>query len=175
MILPKIKWSGNFKSWEEAQEKSDGYDNSLIFEKVCKATNSVLSKKACFERDSVIFHNPKYNYQLLTCLLYIATKEQNKLNILDFGGSLGSSYFQHRKLLSEIDSVTWNVVEQKHFVDFGIKNISCRQLKFFYSIDCIKDTNPNIIILSSVLQYIRFPYKLFNDLATKKRTPRIVI
>ena len=164
MILPKIKWSGNFKSWEEAQEKSDGYDNSLIFEKVCKATNSVLSKKACFERDSVIFHNPKYNYQLLTCLLYIATKEQNKLNILDFGGSLGSSYFQHRKLLNEVSSVKWNIVEQSHFVEFGKKNIHYEELDFYNSIeDCLNATTPNTIIFSSVLPYLKNPRSILKD------------
>jgi putative methyltransferase (TIGR04325 family) len=38
---------------------------------------------------------------------------------LDFGGSLGSSYFQNKKFLDALRLVEWNVVEQENFVATG--------------------------------------------------------
>jgi putative methyltransferase (TIGR04325 family) len=38
---------------------------------------------------------------------------QNKLSILDFGGALGSSYFQNRNILKNKLNFKWGIVEQE--------------------------------------------------------------
>jgi putative methyltransferase (TIGR04325 family) len=85
--------------------------------------------------------------------------------VCDFGGSLGSTYYQNKKFLDKLDDVSWGVVEQKHFVDIGKEEFEDKRLKFFYDVDeCSQQENPNILILSSVLQYIEKPYELLDDI-----------
>ena len=81
------------------------------------------------------------------------------LRVLDFGGSLGSSYFQHRNFLSHIENIKWIVVEQSHFVAVGKREFENEYLKFSYTIeDAVNTYQPNIILFSSVLQYLPQPF-----------------
>ena len=52
-------------------------------------------------------------YPLLAALLRVAAANNGRLSILDFGGSLGSSYFQSRAFLSPCAELRWNVIEQR--------------------------------------------------------------
>ncbi|HRP59240.1 MAG TPA: hypothetical protein PK833_02995, partial [Vicingus sp.] len=55
-------WTGNYKSWEEAQKKCSGYDSEIIFNRVKNALLKVKSGEAVFERDSVIFYKIQYSF-----------------------------------------------------------------------------------------------------------------
>ena len=160
-IFRKIKpnkygWKGSYNTWEEAQKVSIGYDSKEILQKVRASLLKVKNKEAVFERDSVIFDKIQYSWPLLAGLMYACVKSKGELRVLDFGGSLGSTYFQNKKFLDEIDEVSWGIVEQKHFVDVGKKDFQDSRLKFYYDIEtCKKEQNPNILVLSSVLQYIK--------------------
>lgn len=165
----QIMWSGNFSSWAEVSELCSGYDSPEILEKVTQSTLQVLSGKAAYERDSVAFKIPEYNWPLASMLLWIANKQKNKLNILDFGGSLGSIYFQHKKLLSSIVDLTWNIVEQKHFVENGIRFIKDPKLNFFNSIEeSQKIINSHVILLSGVLPYLEKPHEFIDNIIQEK-------
>ena len=168
-------WKGNFTSWEEAKKKSTGYDSDLILNKVKDALLKVKNGEAVAERDSVLFDKIEYSFPLLTSLLWIASENKNKLNIIDFGGSLGSSYFQNKKFFSSLNEINWNIVEQKHFVECGKKYFQNSELHFFESIEeCLKEQNSNAILLSSVLQYIDKPYDLIEYIIDKKFTYIII-
>ncbi len=85
--------------------------------------------------------------------------------MLDFGGSLGSTYYQNKKFLDKLDYVSWAIVEQKHFVDIGKKEFEDDRLKFFYNVDeCMEKEKSNILLFSGVLQYIEKPYKLLDNI-----------
>ena len=89
--------------------------------------------------------------------------ERGALKVCDFGGSLESTYYQNKKFLDKITDVSWGVVEQRHFVDAGKKDFEDDRLKFFNTVDeCIQKEHSNILILSSVLQYIEKPYELLD-------------
>ena len=121
--------------------------------------------EAVYERDSVLFDKIQYPWPLLANLLWIASKNGDKLNILDFGGSLGSTYFQNINYLKHLNYLKWNIVEQKNFVDCGKELFENENLKFFYTIDeCIKIQKPDVAILSSVLQYLEKPYEILQEL-----------
>ncbi|MDO8590885.1 MAG: methyltransferase, TIGR04325 family, partial [bacterium] len=117
-----LNFSGNYKSWEEALRHSSGYDTDVILEKVKSAALKVKRGEAAFERDSVAFGKPKYVWPVLAILLWIASQKQNSLTVMDFGGSLGSLYFQHRKFLDQLNKLSWNVVEQPKFALCGKEN-----------------------------------------------------
>jgi putative methyltransferase (TIGR04325 family) len=94
----------------------------------------------------------------------IGNENNRILNVLDFGGSLGSSYFQNRNFLSGLKELKWNIVEQKHFVDCGKEFIEDGQLKFYYSIEeAMKSSVPNVLFASSVIQYVEKPYELIKQ------------
>ncbi len=58
--------------------------------------------EAVYERDSIVLEKFQYSWPLTSGLLYAATMSNSKLNVLDFGGSLGSSYYQNRNYLKGI-------------------------------------------------------------------------
>jgi putative methyltransferase (TIGR04325 family) len=156
-----LYWQGNYNSWHEAQKIAEGYDAPQILEKVREATLKVKNGKAVYERDSVIFDKIQYNWQLLACLLKIAVENNSELNIIDFGGSLGSSYFQNKEFLKGLKKITWTVVEQKHFVECGKKDIAHNGLDFAQTIEGVLQLNSaKILLLSGVIQYLEKPYEL---------------
>ena len=151
-----IAFEGDYQTWEEAQANSSGYNQADILEKVKNATLKVKNGEAVYERDSVLFDQIEYAWPVLAGLMWVAAQNQGKLHVLDFGGSLGSSYFQNRQFLSNLAEVTWSVVEQPHFVECGREFIQDDCLQFYLSIDeCLEQRSPNVILLSCVLQYLQ--------------------
>jgi putative methyltransferase (TIGR04325 family) len=162
-------WRGNYKTWSEAQKKTSGYASPNILEKVKQATLKVKNGNAVFERDSVIFNKIEYSYPVLSALMWIAAQNKGKLNILDFGGSLGSSYYQNKQFSDSLPELNWCIVEQTNFVQEGLQNFSDEKLHFYYTIDeCLSKNNIDIILLSSVLQYIEKPYELLEQIKSKR-------
>tara|TARA_B110000211_G_scaffold164064_1_gene185233 strand:- start:2702 stop:3496 length:795 start_codon:yes stop_codon:yes gene_type:complete len=153
-----ISFSGQYSSWEEASKRTKGYGSADIFEKVAQSTLKVKNGEFACERDSVLFHELQYSWPTLACLMLVAACKQGKLSVLDFGGSLGSSYFVNRKFLNLINT-EWSVVEQPHFVDFGKKEITDNVLKFYTDInECYLERKPNVLFISSTIQYLEDPY-----------------
>ncbi len=161
-------WKGNYFSWKEALGKSSGYDSQNILEKVRESTLKVKNGIVPYERDSVIFNKIQYSFPLLSGLMWIAAQNEGKLNVLDFGGSLGSSYYQNKHFLDNLKQVNWCIVEQENFVEVGLESFADDRLHFYYSIDeCLKSHDIDVILLSSVLQYIEEPYKLLEIIIKK--------
>lgn len=165
--LRRYGWFGNYTSWETAQQQATGYDSMIILERVKNSLLKVKSGEAVYERDSVLFDRIEYDWQVLAGLMWVAAQNKGKLSVLDFGGSLGSSFYQNRKFLSCLDELEWSVVEQAHFIKEGIKHFEDSQLKFFNTCEqCIAQRHPNVILLSSVLSYIEKPFELLKYLST---------
>ena len=155
---------GNYLSWDEAKKHATGYDSEIILEKVKNSLLKVKTGAAVHERDSVLFQKTEYSWPLLAGLLK-ASANGGELRVLDFGGSLGTTYFQNRIFLRDLKKVQWSIVEQKNFVAVGKRFFEDQQLKFYDNLDiCVRETNPNVIILSSSIQYIEEPYKLLERL-----------
>jgi putative methyltransferase (TIGR04325 family) len=77
--------------------------------------------------------------------------------VIDFGGSLGSTYLQHRPFWRDLQ-IRWCVVEQPHFVACGKELFEDDELRFCGSIsECLAHEAPDVILFSSVLQYLEDP------------------
>ena len=160
-----VSWHGDYGSWEDARKVSAGYDDEVILDKVKEASLKVKSGKAIFERDSVIFNEVHYAWPFLAGLMWIAAQTKGELNVIDFGGSLGSTYFQNKKFLRALTRVRWNIVEQKHYVETGKKYFEDEELRFYDDIeDCLDQSSADSIIFSSVIQYIDRPYALLKKI-----------
>lgn len=160
----KYGWFGDYPSWDEAQKSAKGYDANSILDNVRDALMKVKEHKAVYERDSVLFDNIEYSWPLLSGLLTGAKlAAENILNIIDFGGSLGSSYYQNRLFLENVN-FRWNIVEQKKFVECGTKYFEDDKLRFYYDIEaCYNSQMTNVLILSSVLQYLENPLEFLKQ------------
>ena len=170
---PVIEYKGNFASFSDANANiashpsKKGYDAETIFKKVSNSTLKVISGEAVYERDSFLFYEKQINYNLMMYLYRIFIHE-NKLSLLDFGGALGSTYFQHKSELDEIGA-KWIVTEQDHFVKFGKEKVAGGNLEFASNEELVNNYKKfNVILFSSVLQYIENSDSLINQICEKK-------
>jgi putative methyltransferase (TIGR04325 family) len=125
----------------------------------------VKSGKAASQCDGILLDEIPYNFPLIATLLGAALENGNRLDVLDFGGSLGSSYFDSRSFIESVANVSWSIVEQPHFVAAGKKNVATEELHFFETIDdCGREHQPNVVVLSGVLQYLPDPWETLQSL-----------
>lgn len=161
----EIRFEGHFLSWEAAQKASTGYDASVILQRTREALLKVKQNEAVYERDSVLFERVEHAFPILAGLLRAALASDGHLCIVDFGGSLGSSYFQCRSFLRPIKTLEWLVVEQPAHVACGRRDFETQELRFYNTVaECIARHEVNALLLSSVLQYLPLPYNLLQEL-----------
>lgn len=152
-----IQFVGDYDSWEMAYQKcGKGYGDAEIMSTVINATQKVLDGEAEWERDGCTFHEQKFVYCICAAILRCAVQNKNEgVRVLDIGGSLGSTYLQNRKYLTDVRNLEYVIAEQENFADFGHKNREDDVLKFIKSTDDFKNYGRfDIILLSGSLQYI---------------------
>jgi putative methyltransferase (TIGR04325 family) len=160
-----LRFAGRPADWADACRMSSGYAASAILERVVTATRAVVSGEAAYERDGVLFDEPAYPFAILAALLRAAALDAGRLDVVDFGGSLGSTYHQCRPFLAALPSVHWRVVEQQAFVEAGRSEFSTAELEFFGSVDEMPEGGGGrVILLSSVLQYLPEPARALAEL-----------
>lgn len=157
---------GPYPNWQTAQQQSSGYDADVILEKATAAMHKVVNGEAACERDSVALPVLQHNFPVLATLQRAALENGGSLSVLDFGGSLGTSYFQSRQFLCTGVTLQWSVVEQPHIARRGQEMFAGDGLEFFEDLDsCLQRQPYDVILLSSVLQYIESPQQLLAQLA----------
>jgi putative methyltransferase (TIGR04325 family) len=160
-----LQLTGDYPSWESALADCAGYDSEIILEKTKTALLKIKNGKAVYERDSVLFDEIQYTWPLLAGLMWSTAHSDGRLNVLDFGGSLGSTYFQNRAFLAGLREVRWNIIEQAQQIEVGKKFFEDDHLKFYTTIaDCLAATQPQVILLGSVLQYLPDPFTILEQL-----------
>lgn len=164
-LFKKRAIRGSFANWTEALNNSIGYNSNEILERVLKAT-LVAIQNGGYERDGVHFNSEEYSWPVACGVLMGALGRAEGTQVLDFGGALGGLYLQHRKILNRIPNLRWSVVEQPHFIEAAKKNILVHNLDFHYSFfDYLLSSKPNIIVFSSVLQYLENPDEILDEVA----------
>ncbi len=167
---PGIPFSGDFACWQDAVSAGGSYDSDTIFEKTATSIMAVKNGTGLYERDSVIFyeHDPLFPWPLLSNLLWCTTRHDGNLSVFDFGGAIGSTYFQCKPFLSSINNLSWTVIDQPKQVAFGKANLTTDSLHFSESLDEFSSLPENaILIISSVLQYLPEPITTLERLLQK--------
>lgn len=165
LLKREIRIVGNYDNWKNAVNSSSGYNSKEIFLKSKESFLKVFNKKAKYERDSVLFYSEAINYPLMNILNRIQKKKKVCLNILDFGGSFGSTYFQNKDILSNEKKFQWSIIEQPKIVNFFLKRKIKSNLRFYKSLkDYFKNNNAvDLVLMSSFLQYIKSPFDLLDN------------
>jgi putative methyltransferase (TIGR04325 family) len=165
-VRPGIRFRGPYTSWAEAARGAEGYDAPRIVAKVRDAMRKVVHGEAVCERDSVLFDEPIYPFPLIAILQRAAAENGQSLAVLDYGGALGSSYYQCRDFLGHIEPLRWWIVEQPAFVECGRLEFQSEVIQFFESIaECLTHGRPQVVLLSSVLQYLPDPWSILDTIA----------
>lgn len=154
--IPAIRYLGDYKSWEEAAAKCAGYDDSTIINQVIDSIEKVRRGEAAWERDGYLFYEDKYVHKICAAILRCAVQNSDqRVRVLDIGGSLGSTWFQNRKYLSDLDRLEYVIAEQDHYTEYGHKHLEDNTLKFIKSTDEWENMERfDIILMSASLQYI---------------------
>ncbi len=156
-------WFGQFNSWKDAEKASGSYNSNVITQKVIEAATAVKKGKANFERDSVLFYKPDFNFSLVA-LLYKINNSTHGFSVVDFGGSLGSLYYQHLHLIEEMNLVNWTVVELPGIVKAGKEQFESNTLRFYDNFKSVeKIGSVNLVIFSAVLHYLENPSEIINQ------------
>lgn len=153
------KWfRGNHATWSAAVTASSGYAAGAILDRVLQSTLAVQRGEAQFERDGVLFFEPESDEPLMAALDEVRRTGGGGLRVLDFGGSLGSTYWRLRDQLPAGADLVWDVVEQPGFVEAGRRHLGGERLRFFYAVGEAEAAGPHDILLCScVLQYLEDP------------------
>lgn len=161
-----LRFFGRPQTWQHAIEMSTGYMEGSILDRVADATRQVNAGKAAYERDGVVFDTPDYSYPLLACLLHAAAANKGELEVVDFGGSLGSTYRQCSPFFARLEQVRWRVIEQPNFVDLGRREFETAELTFYSHVSQLPAaaSTRRVLLLSSVLQYIENPLEMLREL-----------
>ena len=171
----KYGWKGNYKTYEQAKQKCKGYDEGHILNRIIETTYQVKNKEIAYERDGIAYDTVQMNFPLLKTLLYIASTNDNELTVLDFGGSLGTTYYQNYPYLKHLKKLKWCIIEQPKFVEAGKKHFENEHIKFYNNIqECMAENKPQLFLICSVLQYIDKPYQLLNEVM-ETRIPYVML
>lgn len=152
-------------TWREASNSVSGYQSAVISRQVRDAIRAVRDGHAQHERDGVLFDEIEYSWPLLATIMSVGAEHHGRLRVLDFGGSLGSTYFQNRNYLSLLDDVRWLVVEQESFVEWGKKEFQTETLLFEADLShALASFDANVVLCSSSLQYVASPEAILNQI-----------
>ena len=99
-------------------------------------------------------------------MLYAISKTKS-LTVFDIGGSLGSTFYQHKKFI-ESNIRAWNIIEQQNFVTKGNRDYSSDILRFKYGLPDTIDRESSFFLLSSTLQYLESPYDYMESISDLK-------
>ena len=155
---------GDYATWAEAAARCGSYADGAILERVVAASRRVRDGQAAYERDGFAFTEPRLNHPLLAALFRAAVGSHGELRVIDFGGAMGSLYWQHRHAFTGLRHLEWRVVEQAHYVAAGRREFETPALSFWPDLRSASEGPPaNVAVLSSVLQYIPEPYAVIDE------------
>lgn len=161
-----LSFRGDFDTWDAAAAASTGYDSDAILHATRDAALKVKEGKARFDRDGVAFEQVEFSFPAIAALLRTASTRSGQLTVLDYGGSLGTGYRQFQAFGATLARLRWNVVEQPRVAAAGKELFESAELRFFASLaDALREGKPDVVLLSSVLQYLPDPYAVLDELA----------
>ncbi len=163
---PPSEFEGPYSSWRDAVANSDGWGAPAAFEKTLALSLKVRDGLIEFQQDLIEYDRIIYSETILAFLAMASGMNGGKLDIVDFGGSLGTNFAQNRKILRpfiERGKCAWSVVERPPTADLGKKHFEDENLRFFGALDELKMQRhelPTSFLFSGSLQCVDEPFAL---------------
>jgi putative methyltransferase (TIGR04325 family) len=167
-LLNEVRWrlsshfDGDYATWAEAKKHCSGFDPSRALPRILKATRAVVNGSAAAEQNGVLRDHVDYSWPTLAAFMWVAGQD-SRLRLVDFGGSLGTTYRQNARFLRSLKDVQWAVVEQPELVLAGKREFEDGRLQFFHELEsAFTAIQANVVFLSNALQYLEKPYEMLN-------------
>ncbi len=130
---------GIYESFDQAiaaapKTKPIGYDDEALADSYARDLDETIRQ---------------YDYPVLFWMQKLLT---DGTNVFDFGGNVGTHYFQYRGYLQLTDTVTWTVLDLPEIVKAGKHRHSEQNL--FFTDDVNQVRQADILLASGVVQYI---------------------
>ena len=169
-----LRFDGDYASWQDACKGSGSYGSAEVSRYVFEAELKVKRGEAADARDGVCFDKIQFSLPVMAALARATAMRAGALRVLDFGGAFGGLYRQFKAFMPAA-GLAWTVVEQPHYVELGRTHFQNQDLRFAASFDEALDDKPaDVVLLSSVLQYLPEPYEAVGRIAIAA-TPHVVI
>jgi putative methyltransferase (TIGR04325 family) len=151
----KIYFTNEKIDWISALKLSKSYNDEIIFDKVKKTYDDIIDKNYEFyERDGLTLRFKPDEKDLIKFLKKNKNETNSVIEVLDYGGSLGSRFFSNFNFIKN-NKIKWNIVEQKKFVQYGKNFLENKFLSFYNNLEkCLSEKKINLVIFSGALQYL---------------------
>jgi putative methyltransferase (TIGR04325 family) len=168
------RWiEGDYATWVAARAACRGYDHAAELARVLAAARASRRGEASWDRDGFTFTTPAAHEPLLAALRAVAG-EYGRLDVVDVGGALGSTWWQHRSWLPAVP-VSWRIVDQPAWVEAGQREFADDVLSFHLTVaEAAAGRGPNVALLSSVLPYVESPIALLKEIVAR-RFPHLIV
>jgi putative methyltransferase (TIGR04325 family) len=171
-----IRYSGDYRDFAEARRASKGYDAPAVLATTREALLKVKRGQNRWERDAMVSDSDELPWSLLACLMRVVlASPRRELNVLDFGGSLGSTYFWCRRFFGDELRVRWHIVEQAEHVKVGRTDFASDELSFDFSVpEVLAQHRVDVVLLSGVIHYLENP-EAFLESVTSWKIPFLIL
>ena len=171
-----IRFTGDYATFAQARADAAGYDAPNILERTREAVLLVKNGRHRWERDAMISDSEEMHWSLLASLLHIAAASGKRaLRVLDFGGSLGSTYYWCRPFLMPAISLRWTVVEQPGHVAVGRADFQSDELHFALNVtEALAEKSADVFLISGVLHFLEDPEAFLEQLRAH-RFPYLIL
>jgi putative methyltransferase (TIGR04325 family) len=160
---------GPYESWAAAVAAADGWEAPAILEKTLELSLQLQRGEIAFQRDARALDRIVYSPTILAFIALLAGQDGGRLDIVDFGGSLGTNFQQNRRVLAPFlarGACRWRVVETPRTAALGRERFEEPGLAFFASwADAVAGGAPKGLLFSSSFQYLEHQQGLLAEVA----------
>ena len=152
-FLPRKTWEGTFKTFSDVPIKGGAFTEATWIEGAKKNAEYFLQGKNRRKLRGEPQVNPTPNgiSYLVSTLLSV----QEKVVVLDFGGSIGSGFVLLRDCLTSTERVDYNIVETPAICAAGTEFFRAESgIRFFSSMQEFPAAQVDLVYVNSALQYI---------------------
>ena len=164
-LLSRFTGFRKVESWESAVRKSSGYESVNIVEPIVAAARQLQSNS-----QTTFVSNPRYQ-QIAAGMLFSISQERfsngEPIRVLDVGGAGADYFYQFQEFAPHIN-FDWTVLETPVLAE-AMSNEFGRNLTNLRWVSSIENTNEtyDVILCSSVFQYVEKPFELLATLVKK--------
>ena len=152
-------FEGPFALWADAVAHSDGWSSEQITRKQVAAARKVRDGEALVEQDGLVREHIPYSPTLLAFLMLVLERFR-AIDIIDFGGGLGTNYHQYRKLTNCLSApIDWLIVERPDLVKIGVDSFATTELKFTSDLNEALNRGKRALAFTSSFQYLDAPFE----------------
>lgn len=161
-------FDGPLTSWAEAEALATGWESPAIVDKTLALSLKMRDGEIAFQQDTLVHERVTYSPTILAFLAR-ASATGTPLDIIDFGGSLGTNYYQNRAIIAPAEargSLKWRVVELPKTVALGRKHFANETLRFYDDWQSAADEahDPKMLFTGS-FQCVPDPLTLLDEVA----------